>query len=312
MNILLTGAMGYIGVHIVDSLIKSNYKLFTIDIVELPIVTKNYMKVDCTNLEDLDRLFKNNSFDMVIHLASIVSPSVVEENPLLAYDVNVVGTLNILKMIYKYGIKKLIYFSSSAVYGNLLTLDVITEDNYLEPVTLYGKMKLISENIIQDFAKTNSSLSYIILRPFTVVGTSIDNYRASYLTPFDIAFQVIEGKRDAMVIFGDNYPTYDGTCIRDYIHINDMTNICIKSVEYLNDSTQSLILNCGGGKGYSLKDVVREMEKELQKIIKVVIGDSRENEMISQIADMKKVKMILNYECRYSNIENIVSTYKVI
>jgi len=318
MNILVTGGLGYIGTHVVKYLTQNctKYKVIVTDISELKGDNGfKYYPVNFTNEQEIENIFKNEKIDLVIHLASIVSPQIASQNPLLAYEVNFGGTLSLLKTMKKYNVNNLIYFSSSAVYGNILNTEAIKEDTLLNPTTLYGRTKMMSENLIKDYISSSESFKCVILRPFSVVCSSIDTFVPTHINPFEIALDAAFGKREQMTIFGDTYPTKDGTCVRDYIHIDDMVNLCIDSIDYLEKDLERIeTINCGTGCGITLLEVANSIKKISNKKFEVIIGDCRQNEMISQVADIIKQKELLNYRCRKSDINTIAQdlfkTYK--
>ncbi len=315
MTILITGGLGFIGAHLVNELNANNsdYKLIIVDIEEKEVSSADlYYQVDITKEDEIEELFSQENIDLVIHAASIVSPSISMDNPLLAYNVNFIGTFNLLKVMDKYNVNNFIYFSSSAVYGNIKTTEPIEENTILNPTTVYGRTKVSSEQLIQDYANKNEKFRFVILRPFSVVCTLIDKFYTKVINPFTIAIDTINGNRDKMTIFGNKYHTRDGTCIRDYIHIKDMINIIVKSMDYMNDNQESLIVNCGTGIGYTLQEVINSIENISAKKVNLEIGNNRQNEMISQIASSNILEKILKYKCQYSSIENIAqSVYKI-
>ena len=307
VDILVTGGAGYIGSHVVKQLIKyTDYNITIIDnlstghsatIEQLrDIIGKKEQKLkfieeDLSNFEAINRIFEENSFDGVIHFAaSIVVPESVE-NPLKYYMNNTVNTTNLINLCNQYNIKKVIFSSTAAVYGEPKVSD-INEDIDLSPINPYGWSKRMSEQVIIDTAKSNENLKYVIFRYFNVAGADIQNRigqsfpNATHL--IKVASQTALGQREKMAIYGDSYDTPDGTCIRDYIHIDDLAFAHIMALEYL-DKRDSDIFNVGYGKGYSVKEVIDTMKRVSQVDFKVELEDKRAGDPAILISNNSKI-----------------------
>ena len=279
LTILVTGGAGYIGSHVVKQLIEyTNHDIIILDNLSTghqSTIDKLYeilgdsdqklkfIKADLSNFDIIDEIFKNNQFDAIIHFAaSIVVPESVI-NPLKYYMNNTVNTTNLVKTATKYNVNKIIFSSTAAVYGEPTVKD-INEDINLLPINPYGWSKRMSEQVIQDTAFANSDFKYVIFRYFNVAGADIQNRigqsfpNATHL--IKVASQTALGKRDKMAIYGDTYDTPDGTCIRDYIHIDDLAFAHIMALEYLEENSSN-IFNVGYGEGFSVKEVINTMKK---------------------------------------------------
>jgi len=279
LTILVTGGAGYIGSHVVKQLIEyTNHDIIILDnlstghqstIDKLYEILGNsdqklkFIKADLSNFNIIDEIFKNNQFDAIIHFAaSIVVPESVI-NPLKYYMNNTVNTTNLVKTATKYNVNKIIFSSTAAVYGEPTVKD-INEDINLLPINPYGWSKRMSEQVIQDTEFANSDFKYVIFRYFNVAGADIQNRigqsfpNATHL--IKVASQTALGKRDKMAIYGDTYDTPDGTCIRDYIHIDDLAFAHIMALEYLEENSSN-IFNVGYGEGFSVKEVINTMKK---------------------------------------------------
>ena len=279
LTILVTGGAGYIGSHVVKQLIEyTNHDIIILDNLSTghqSTIDKLYeilgdsdqklkfIKADLSNFNIIDEIFKNNQFDAIIHFAaSIVVPESVI-NPLKYYMNNTVNTTNLVKTATKYNVNKIIFSSTAAVYGEPTVKD-INEDINLLPINPYGWSKRMSEQVIQDTEFANSNFKYVIFRYFNVAGADIQNRigqsfpNATHL--IKVASQTALGKRDKMAIYGDTYDTPDGTCIRDYIHIDDLAFAHIMALEYLEENSSN-IFNVGYGEGFSVKEVINTMKK---------------------------------------------------
>ena len=321
MKILVTGGAGYIGSHVVKLLLEdTNNELVvldslftgfqsTIDTLQT-IRSFKFIEADLSNLDKIEEIFKSESFDSIIHFAaSLIVPESVE-NPLKYYLNNTVNTTNLVDLATKYDIKKLIFSSTAAVYGEPSIDKVangIKEDFPTNPINPYGQSKLFSEKIIQDSAKV-SKLKYVIFRYFNVAGASPDlkigqkTLNATHL--IKVASECVTNKREKISIFGDDYPTVDGTCIRDYIHVVDLASAHIKALEYL-DNNDSNIFNIGYSKGFSVKDVINTMKKVSNTNFKVDIAPKRAGDPAMLISNNDKIKANMNWLPKYDNLEVI-------
>ena len=287
MNVLVTGGAGYIGSHVVKLLLENtdaNVTVIdnlvtgfqsTIDTLQ-NIRPFKFIKADLSNWDEIEGIFKSNEFDSIIHFAaSLIVPESVK-NPLKYYLNNTANTANLVKLANDYGVKKFVFSSTAATYGerNVKSSQVakfqvpsdfkISEDYSTNPINPYGQSKLFSEKIIQDTAKANPDFKYVIFRYFNVAGASPDlsigqkTKDATHL--IKVASECAVGKREKMYIYGTDYPTPDGTCIRDYIHVMDLADAHIKALDYL-DNEKSDIFNVGYGRGASVKEVIDTVKK---------------------------------------------------
>jgi len=323
-TILITGGAGYIGSHVVKLLLETtDYNVTVVDSLSTGFKSTidalksiryfDFIQADLSNWDEIRNIFKAKPFDAIIHFAASL---IVEEsmtNPLKYYLNNTANTINLLRLANDYGVKKFIFSSSAAVYGEPDADDIkdgIKEDFLANPINPYGRSKLFNEKIIQDAAKVNNNLKYVILRYFNVAGASLDlrigqkTKNATHL--IKVAAETALGKRNKMYIFGDDYPTEDGTCIRDYIHVMDLADAHIRSLEYLENS-ESDIFNCGYGTGFSVKDVVNTMKK-IAGDFEVEIAPRRAGDPALLIADSNKIKSKMNWKPKYNSLELICKT----
>ena len=320
-KILITGGAGYIGSHVVKLLLENtDYNVVVLDnlisgfkstIDTLQTIRKfKFIEADLSNWDLIEGIFKSENFDAIIHFAaSLIVPESVK-NPLKYYLNNTANTTNLVKLIKKYGVKKIIFSSTAATYGepNIDEVkDGIKEEFPKNPINPYGQSKLFSEYIIQDTAKVNN-FKYVIFRYFNVAGASPDlkigqkTKNATHL--IKVASECAVGKRDKIFIFGDTYPTPDGTCIRDYIHVIDLADAHIKALEYL-DNNESDIFNVGYSKGFSVKEVVDTMKKVSGINFNVEMGEKRAGDPAMLISNNNKIKTKMKWTPKYDNLETI-------
>ena len=329
LNILVTGGAGYIGSHVVKQLAeKTGHNLFVLDNLStgyqatLEMLKKIYInsrgsldglsiiQMDLSNEEELERLFARHAIDAVMHFAaSIVVPESIDE-PLKYYKNNTVNTINLIDLCIRHSVKRFIFSSTAAVYGEPVNVP-IKESETLKPINPYGHSKLMSEQVIMDAANADGSLKYVILRYFNASGADTKlrigerHEPETHLIP--LIAKAALGKSDAIKVFGRGYPTEDGTCIRDYIHIEDLACAHIKALEYLHDG-ESDIFNCGYGHGYSVQEVISAMKKVSEIDFKLEDSRRREGDPAVLIADNQKIKKKLQWDPVYNDLEYICET----
>jgi len=326
MNVLVTGGAGYIGSHIVKQLAyESNYYVTvldnlstghqaTIDTLSSMFDKKErfkFIEADLSDFENIAQILKEEKFDAILHFAaSIVVPESVQ-NPMKYYLNNTANTANLIKQCIDNSVNNFVFSSTAAVYGEPKEVPV-KEDSIKEPINPYGSSKLMSETILQDAAKAHEGFNFVILRYFNVAGADIEN-RIGQSFPdathlIKVAAQTALKKRDKMFIYGDDYDTEDGTCIRDYIHIDDLADAHIKSLEYMLKNRKSNIFNCGYGHGFSVDAVINTM-KEVTKIdFLAEYVQRRAGDPAVLISDNLKIKSELKWSPKYDNLETICNT----
>jgi UDP-glucose 4-epimerase len=301
MNILVTGGAGYIGSIIVEHLITPKNFICIIDDLSTgnkQAIHKNakFYQCDICDYKNVDKIFKQHKFECVIHLAAKTRVGESVSKKKLYYDVNVNGTKNIIKCMKKYKCKYIVFASSAAVYGNPKTIP-IKEDSSKLPINPYGETKLVCENLI-----IKSKLKYAILRFANVSGASnslkfgMRQPKPSLLIP--IVNRAILRKQ-VPIIFGDNYKTEDGTCIRDYIHVEDIANICELSINKITKS-KSLILNVCSNVGYSVKGVINLAYVIDKSKINYTVQSNRPGDPDVLLLDNSNLKKYLGYKPKYS------------
>jgi UDP-glucose 4-epimerase len=314
MSILVTGGAGYIGSHVI-SLLGSTGK----DIIVLDNLSTGrrenilFGKLIVGELKDqklLDNIFTDHNIEAVLHFAgSIIVPESVS-NPALYYHNNTELSLNLIKTCVKFKTKKFIFSSTAAVYG-MPKEDSASEETMPSPINPYGRSKLMTEWMLEDISVAHE-FSYVALRYFNVAGASSTGLigqstpNATHL--LKIAAEVAAGKRAEMSIFGDDYSTPDGTCIRDYIHVDDLAHAHIDALKYLESNNQSQILNCGYGHGFSVREVLKTVEEITGEKLKVNISPRRDGDAVTLISKAQKIKNVLGWTPKYDNLSTIVKS----
>ena len=313
MSILITGGAGYIGSHIVEKLVQQKFSVVIIDNLKTgykKLINKKsiFIKSDINNKKLLIKTINKYKIQTIIHLAAFLNVSEAEKNKKKYYKNNIIGTKTLLESCQNTYVKNLIFSSSCSVYGNVN--GPVNEKKRLNPNGYYAFTKLKGENLIIKYSK-RYNLNYGILRYFNVAGASesgkigeIEDSHNHLIK--NIAIQSLK-KKPKIEIFGRNYKTKDGTCIRDYIHISDLTDIHLKSLKFLNQKKKSFILNCGYGKGYSVKEIV-DIFKKIKKNLIIKYSNRRPGDVDKVFANNRKIKKVLGWKPKYANIEKIIKS----
>lgn len=312
--ILVTGGAGYIGSHTVRELRERGADVVVYDNLSTGHVESigdtPFVKGDLFDTELLCKTLREYNVDAVIHFAaySLVGESMT--NPAKYYHNNVAGTLALLDAMLAENVKYLVFSSSAATYGDCGD-GLITEDSPQNPTSVYGQTKLMMEQFMQDYDKAYG-MKYVALRYFNAAGAHLSgeigeaHNPESHLIP--LILQVPNGKREQINVFGEDYPTHDGTCIRDYIHVTDLADAHIKALEYLKNGGKSTYYNLGNGNGFSVKEVIDTVERVVGAPIKRQIVDRRAGDPASLVASSEKIQKELGWKPRYANLETIVAS----
>ncbi len=332
MHILVTGGAGYIGSHVVKQLIENTQASVTIidnlstghnatietlekifDANKKEGRSFTFIQAELSDFARVDEIFSDNSFDALIHFAaSIVVPESVE-NPLKYYMNNTVNTTNIINMCVKHKVAKMIFSSTAAVYGDAKEIPV-KETTLTAPINPYGWSKLMSEQVIKDACAAHEGFDAVILRYFNVAGADAQNRigqsfpNATHL--IKVAAQTVIGQRDKMYLFGEDYETKDGTCERDYIHVDDLASAHLRALEYLDrdDKVSPNIFNVGYGHGFSVAEVIETMKEISGVDFKVEKVPRRAGDPAILISDNSKTKKVLDWKPKFDDIRLICQT----
>lgn len=312
MSVLVTGGAGYIGSHTCVEILTAGYEIVVVDnfanskpevlkrIEEITGKTFKFYEVDLLNKDQLDKVFRENAFEAVIHFAGLKAVGESVKFPLCYYRNNLMGTLILCEVMQKYGVKKLVFSSSAAVYGAPERVP-ITEDFPLRAVTPYGRTKLMIEEILRDIYAADNEWSIALLRYFNPIGAhesgligedpkGTPNNLMPYLT------QVAVGRREKLYIFGNDYPTPDGTGVRDYLHVVDLARGHLRALDRVRVTSGIEAYNLGTGVGYSVLEVVRSFTKATGKEIPYVITERRPGDIAECYADPSKAHRELGWK----------------
>lgn len=318
--ILVTGGAGYIGSHVNKELHKKGYDTVVLDNLsygyENAVKWGEFINCDLSNTSEIDSIFKKYDIEGVMHFAGFISVGESVKYPAKYYKNNYKNTLGLLKIMKENFINKFIFSSTAAVYGNSEEVP-ITENHPLNPINPYGKSKLMVESALKKESELeNSDFRYSALRYFNASGADIDaeigerHNPETHLIPLILDAAI--GKRDSISIFGDDYDTLDGTCVRDYIHVVDLAQAHIKAFEYLDSKTYNSktgnVFNLGNGNGFSVKEVIDICEKVTGSEITRDILGRRDGDPAVLIADSNRAKNTLKWDPKFDDLEKIVAT----
>ena len=313
-KILVTGGAGYIGSHTVKKLGEAGYEVIIYDNLSTgsaeAILYGELFQGELNDKNRLEQVFKQYSFDAVIHFAASISVPESLEQPLEYYANNTTNVINVLQCCQKFDVDRFVFSSTAAVYGEVQESPV-EELSPTLPINPYGKSKLMSETIIRDYARS-SDLKYVILRYFNVAGADSSGKigqmgkKAAHL--IKVGCDAALGIRSSASIYGTDYPTPDGTGIRDYIHVEDLAMAHVDALAYLEKESTSQILNCGYGTGYSVKEVLSKIKEISGTDFTVVETPRREGDPACVIASGKKIREIIGWNPQHNSLDEIVSS----
>lgn len=315
-TVLVTGGAGYIGSHGVRALQRRDYKVIILDnlvyghrdLVE-KVLQVELIEGDTRDRALLDSIFSNHQIDAVMHFAAYAYVGESVDNPGKYYQNNVVGTLNLLEAMVAASVSKFIFSSTCATYGVPKTLP-IPENHPQNPINPYGASKLMVERILADF-DTAHQLKSVIFRYFNAAGASPDGQLGEDHDPethlIPLVLQAALGKRDSISIFGTDYPTRDGTCIRDYIHVDDLAEAHVLGLEYLLKGGDSEIFNLGNGNGFSVREVIETAREITQREFKVIETNRRPGDPPTLVGSSEKAHNLLGWNPQYADLNQIIS-----
>jgi UDP-glucose 4-epimerase len=314
MKILVTGGAGYIGSHIVKALGENGYDIIVFDNLsyghEWALLYGKLVKGDLADKKLLDSVFDAEKFDAVIHMAAFVVVDESIREPIKYYGNNFVNALNLLEICLKHKVNKFIFSSTAAVYG-IPGKSLVTEDMPLLPINPYGASKVMVERVLGDVSMVND-FKYVSLRYFNVAGADrlsrIGQARKDATHLITMSLKTALGKNDHLNVFGTDYPTPDSTCIRDYIHVDDLSAAHLLALEYLAAGGSSRIYNCGYGHGYSVKEVVDKVKDITGIDFPVRYVDRRPGDPPALVADASRIRRELGWTPQHDDLGYIIKT----
>jgi len=313
MNILITGGAGYIGSHIAEQLISKKNNIIIVDNLETgrkKLINKKsiFIKSDIKDKKNLASIINKYKIETIFHLAAYLNVSEAEKYKLKYYKNNILGTKNLLLASKNSSVKNFIFSSSCSVYGNVK--GSVSETKKLNPQGYYAYTKYKGEELVKKYSK-KFNFNYGLLRYFNVAGASnsgkigeIEKSHGHLIK--NLAIQSLK-QNPTISIFGNDYPTKDGTCVRDYIHVVDLANIHILGMNYLNKIKKSFIVNCGYGKGYSVKQIVNIFKKN-KKNLSIKYEKRRPGDIAQVYSNTKKFQNLFKWEPKHNSINKIIKS----
>ncbi len=316
MSVLVTGGAGYIGSHTVAELLGRDEKVIVLDNLEnghkeaSEAFGARLVVGDLRDMEFLKKFFKENDIEAVIHFAAYIEAGESVINPLKHYNNNVISSLNLLTAMKEAGVKKIVFSSTAATYGNPENIP-IREGDRTVPINPYGETKLAVEKALK-WSDNAYGIKHIALRYFNAAGAHIsgkigeDHSPETHLIP--IVLQVAAGKREEIKLFGNDYATPDGYCVRDYIHVSDLAQAHVLALDNLRQKGVSNVFNLGNGKGFSNKEVVEVAKQITGRPVKAIDAPRRAGDPDTLVASPEKAMKELGWEPKYKELERIVET----
>ena len=308
-TVLVTGGLGYIGKIVVKHLHKEGYNVIILDKKD-KIKNKNiekyckkiYLNIDIKNAAEVFGVFIANKIDIVVHLAGEISVAESEHNATKYYNNNVLGSINILDAMVCFNVKRIIFASTASVYGNMFTDGMVSESSRTRPVNVYARTKLIVEDIMKDY-KNIHSINYTALRFFNVAGADLDNEFGEDHKVEEHLIPNMLSSND-VTIFGNDYDTPDGTCVRDYVHVQDLAEAVLLSIKQKHLPA----VNIGAGKTYSNLEIVNTIEKITKNKKNITFGARRPGDPDHLQSDISLANNVLGFNPQYSDINTIIKT----
>ena len=312
-NILITGGAGYIGSHIAEILVKNNQKVFIIDNLSTgyrKLINKKakFFKININKKNKISSIIKKNKIDSIIHLAGSLIIEEGEKYPKKYFKNNVEGTRNLILACNGTRVKNFLFSSTAAVYKD--GFNKVTEKSILKPKSVYGKTKLAAEKIIIKYCK-KKKINFGVLRYFNIVGSSPSG-KIGLINKGDHLFKNYSvetlKKKPVFKIYGTNYPTKDGSCIRDFIHVSDIAEIHFKVLKKISKINKSKILNCGYGNGISVKQVAKEFSKHTKGTFEISEKSKRKGDLIKIIAITKNLRNFIKWRPKFNSLKAMVKS----
>ncbi len=315
MKVMVTGGAGYIGSHAVKALSEAGHDVTVVDNLyrghrgAVPDSVR-FEQLDLLDTDALVRVMKEAGTECVMHFAALAYVGESVDHPMTYYLNNTMGSLSLVSAMQMVGVKRLVFSSTCASYGDVKTLPIV-ETLPQDPINPYGRSKLFVEHIIKDHAATDSEFSFALLRYFNVAGSADDGSIGEDHTPeshlIPLCIQAALGRRDALTVFGTDYPTPDGTCIRDYVHVEDLVDAHIAVMGALQPG-DARIYNLGTGNGFSVKQIIETTEKVMGKKVPVVYGERRPGDPPTLYADPSKIANEIGWKAKHTTPDSMIAS----
>lgn len=315
MNVMVAGGAGFIGSHAVKQLIEAGHHVVVVDNLyrghrEAVHPKADFVEADLADTDVLEKTLAEHQVECVMHFAALAYVGESVTQPLDYYDKNTAGTISMLKAMKKIGVKKMVFSSTCATYGEPATMPIV-ETLPQRPINPYGWSKLFVERILIDYAASNPQFAFIAPRYFNVAGSAEDgsigedHQPESHLIP--VVIQAALGLRDKITVFGTDYPTPDGTCIRDYVHVTDLCDAHILAMNALSPG-DARFYNLGIGRGYSVREIIESVKRVSGRPFTIEYGERRPGDPPTLYADAGKVEKELGWKPNYTDLDKIVAT----
>ncbi len=316
-SVLLTGGAGFIGSHVNKMLTQHGYKTYVLDNLsrgnQKAVLSGEFIQGDLEDREFLDRFFSENSIDVVIHLAAFTDVGESCRDPLIYYRNNVVNTLNLLEAMTRHGVSMFIFSSTAAIFAP--STEPIAEDHLQSPLSPYGQTKLMVEHILRDLSHA-SPFRYCALRYFNVVGGDPDglikNYKVKETNLVAVALKGLKNNEHEFTVFGSDYPTADGSCVRDFIHVWDLAKAHLLATEQLLSGGNSCEYNLGSGTGFSVLQVLQTVQEVTGKPLYITLGERRPGDAPISLANPRKAENELGWKAQFTLRQMIEDSWKAL
>ncbi|MEQ8481882.1 MAG: UDP-glucose 4-epimerase GalE [Hoeflea sp.] len=314
MAVLVTGGAGYIGSHMVWALVDAGLDVVVVDRLSSGFgwavaPEAKLVEADIADCDAIANIIRTHDVESIIHFAGSISVPESLADPMAYYQNNTVNSHGLIRTAIANGVKTFVFSSTAAVYGTPDDNEPITENAPLRPQSPYGTSKLMTEMMLADAAAAHD-FRYVALRYFNVSGADplgrTGQSTVGAINLIKVATETALGKRDAIEIFGADYPTRDGTCIRDFIHVTDLVAAHVDALDYLRGGGESLVANCGYGRGYTIREVLDAVRRASGRDFEVRLGARRHGDIITSIADSARARQVLGWQPRHDDLDEIV------